>query len=251
MRIFLTNLFILISIINYAQALTPIVICSGGANYNNSQINLAVTIGELTSVQTVSNNSINLILTQGFQQNQNLNALPLNLIDFKNKKVGINNQLKWSVQSEINIISYFIQKSRDGRNFKNFDTVIAKNNSLIETSYSVIDSQVDVGNVYYRLQINELDGSKWYSWILSFNDNINRIKVYPTPFDKNFFIELSQSKKEIKEFKVIDILGRTVWAKTYYLEQGINKLNIDFSTQNTGVYFLSGLGKEIIQIIKN
>ena len=251
MRIFLTKLLILITLINHAQTLTPIVISTSGANFSTSQVSLSVTIGELTAIETVSNNSINLILTQGFQQNHNIVALPLKLIDFKNIKVGNSNQLKWSVISEFNINSYYVQSSIDGINFRNIDTILAKNNNQKQTSYSVIDKDINFGNNYYRLQINESNGSKWYSWVIKVNENEKNIKLYPMPLSNTLFIELYQQKRELKELKLMDIVGKTIWTKSFYFEKGLNNIQIDFSKQNSGTYLLIGLDNKGIQLIKN
>jgi hypothetical protein len=53
------------------------VITSSGNYYTNSQGSLSVTVGEAV-VNTVNNTSINLILTQGFQQSTIQSIVPLN-----------------------------------------------------------------------------------------------------------------------------------------------------------------------------
>ena len=104
---------------------------------------------------------------------------------------------------------------------------------------------------YYRLQINESNGSKWYSWVIKVNENEKNIKLYPMPLSNTLFIELYQQKRELKDLKLMDIVGKTIWTKSFYFEKGLNNIQIDFSKQNSGTYLLIGLDNKGVQLIKN
>lgn len=59
-----------------AQTLSPTVIASAGNYASSGGVSLSYTVGELAAVQTFSNTPANIILTQGFQQpNDILNGL--------------------------------------------------------------------------------------------------------------------------------------------------------------------------------
>ena len=82
MKKLILPLLLLIVLNLNSQTTTPNVVSTSGGFYANSTASLSVTVGELTSVSTVSNASINLILTQGFQQNNSSTGLPVKLIQF-------------------------------------------------------------------------------------------------------------------------------------------------------------------------
>ncbi len=243
----LTTLFFCTS---NAQSLSPQVISTSGGYLTNSKGSLSVTIGELTAVETISNTSINLILTQGFQQNDAATVFPLKLISFTGTRENNTVLLNWLVQNEVAIKQYEIERSTDGIQFFRLADVNAKNNGQPQKKYNYTDKDAKPITFYYRLLIKEMDGRDWYSWIVKINGNGSAIKVYPIPVKKEFVVAFTLLKNETKELSLLNAAGHLLWVKSYPLKAGSQQLTIDLGNQPAGNYILNGLDEKGILIIK-
>lgn len=242
------SLFSLLTVfIAYANAQQ--VVSSAGANYSNSQGSLSVTIGEPVT-QTVSNVSINFILTQGFQQSNVSTTVPLRLIEFSGVRTNVEAKLKWKVANEVNIASYTLQRSYNGTNFTDIGSVISFNNGALENNYNYTDVNAGKSTVYYKLIIKEKDGSVSYSWIVSITGDNEQIRIYPMPVTKSFTIDVSTNEASQKKLQLFDVTGKMVWSQNYSLVIGRNILNIDISNLASGTYVLTGLNEKSVKIIK-
>lgn len=243
---------LLIIVINVnSQTTTPIVVSSTGAFYSNSTASLSVTVGELTAISTVSNTSINLILTQGFQQNSASTSLPVRLIQFTGTKKISNNILNWKVIEEKDIEQYEVQSSVDGNNYTTIGTLKATNSGSNENSYSYTDNIVSKSIVYYRLLIHEKNGSSFYSWIVRIGSVGKQYKIYPNPVKDVLTIEVTADQNSTKEIQMFDMQGKLVWKNNYFFNIGNNTIKINLTKQTSGSYLLQGLDVDAIKIIKN
>ena len=226
------------------------VITSSGNYYTNSQGSLSVTVGEAV-VNTVNNTSINLILTQGFQQSTIQSIVPLKLIVFTGNKIGNDIKLQWKVLNDLNIQTYTIQRSTNGTTFENIGIVNAINNGSKENDYSFLDTKANNTTVYYKLLINEKNGVTQHSWIVSLtNKVVDQIKVYPVPVKNAVTIQFTQAETKTQNIQITEVNGKVVYNKMHILSIGNNALNIDMSSFAAGTYFLIGLNETGIKIIK-
>ncbi len=241
--------FLFLNTLCISKVVSQQVISTAGDYYSNSNGSLSTTIGEMTAIETVSNPIINLIITQGFQQNDPSTPLPLKLIQFAGNRVTTTIPLKWLIQNEGGVTKYNVQRSSDGGTFFTIGTVTATNQISAEKNYSYVDSVSSSSMLYYRLEIFEKDGSKLYSWIIRINSLGEIVKVYPVPIINSFFIEVNSLADIKKEVKVINNIGGAIFAKTYSLQKGTNKLEIDLTGIPSGTYYLIGFDKPF-QVIK-
>ncbi len=234
-----------IGLFSYAQQ----VISSSGAYYTNSTGSLSVTIGE-TVVSTVSNSSINLILTQGFQQSQNQSSLPLQLIAFNAKKENNHIALQWKTIQEYNIKSFTLLRSVDGINFESVGTVAPINNPSLENIYQFKDQYSTTKTVYYKILITEKDGSSSHSWIVSLSSRSEEIKVYPVPVKSALTIEVNQTNSTKTTVQLFDLSGKLLFNQNYNLVTGLNRITLNIAHLPQGTYLLRGLNETSIKIIK-
>jgi hypothetical protein len=234
-----------IGLFSYAQQ----VISSSGAYYTNSTGSLSVTIGE-TVVSTVSNSSINLILTQGFQQSQNQSSLPLQLIAFNAKKENNHIALQWKTIQEYNIKSFTLLRSVDGINFEPVGTVAPINNPSLENIYQFKDQYSNTKTVYYKILITEKDGSSSHSWIVSLSSRSEEIKVYPVPVKSTLTIEVNQTNSTKTTVQLFDLSGKLLFNQNYNLVTGLNRITLNIAHLPQGTYLLRGLNETSIKIIK-
>jgi hypothetical protein len=249
-KLILPLLLLLVLNLN-SQTTTPNVVSTSGGFYANSTASLSVTVGELTSVSTISNASINLILTQGFQQNNSSTGLPVKLIKFTGTKKTTFNYLNWSVVNEIGIDKYEVQSSVDGNSYSTIATIKATNSGSVENTYSFIDSSISKPVTYYRLLIYDRNGTSFYSWVVRINSVGQSYKIYPNPVKDELTVELVANQNKSSEIQLFDMQGKLVFKNTYYLTTGNNIIKINLTNQVAGTYLLQGLDTDGIKIIKN
>ncbi len=168
-------------------------------------------------------------------------ALPIDLTAFSVKEQGKSNVLYWTTASEENTASHIIERSEDGRSFKEIGNIIAAGNSIEVINYSFIDDKPKTIS-YYRLKTVDFDGSKGYSSIVSIERNpkifdINSISPNPARGEINVLIN-SNTSREVT-MTLTNIIGEKVLNKQIELNQGeqVETLNISHLTQ--GVYLVS------------
>lgn len=227
----------------YAQQVTS----TSGATYSNAQGSLSVTVGEPV-VQTIS--TINLILTQGFQQSNPSSIVPLQLISFTGSIIKGSVTLQWTVLNEIDILSYTVERSLNAIDFEPVNILSAKNNTSNTSIYGTNDFVGENNTVYYRLSIKEKNGNNFYSWIVRFTQNNESIKVYPVPVVNQLNIELTVTEAIQKQLTIIDASGKIVFTKTTSFIKGKNVISLQVGHLPTGTYFLQGLDNKNIQLIK-
>ena len=112
-------------------------------------------------------------------------VLPLRLISFN--AVAASNQekhqalLSWQSKNELNLKNYQVERSSDGEHFKSIGLLNAKNSS--NSTYRITDEHPNEGINYYRLAIQENNGSISYSKveIVVVEPKKSLIAVYPNP----------------------------------------------------------------------
>ena len=237
-------IFIYVINSSMAQTFSPTVIASAGEVYNNSQGSLSVTIGEMTAVETLQNIGANLIINQGFQQNEQNRTVPLKFISFIAKRSGKDIPISWKVDEVINIVGFDLERSFDGTHFSFL------NNKPLENTKEYTFKDIHPQKAWYRVKVNEADGSSWYSWIESVNALPLTINIYPNPASNKINILYNSNEAGIKTISLVDIQGKTIITKSTAIHLGNNSISIDISTLSNGTYLLIGLTENGNTIIK-
>jgi Secretion system C-terminal sorting domain len=156
--------------------------------------------------------------------------LPVELTSFqatqngKNKTVGLN----WQVADEKRIKEYSIERSAEGQKFTPIGSVAAKN-SVTNLSYTFDDENPLKGINYYRLKINEEDGTFKYSKVQSVRTGASsKALIYPNPTSDYIQVKNTES---VESVNVYDISGRLV-------RQFLNNTSsqLDISSLPKGIY---------------
>lgn len=109
--------------------------------------------------------------------------LPVELIGFHGKKVGLYNELEWVTASEKNAQYFNVERSLDGKTFAKVGQVQAAGNSNTLKNYSFKDQAE--GIVYYRLKQVDFDGALEYSKVIALNSIGGEIPISVEYFDLN------------------------------------------------------------------
>jgi hypothetical protein len=133
---------------------------------------------------------------------------------------------------------FTIERSETGETWESIATVDAGGNKVKQQSYEGIDAN-PLSEAYYRLRIDDLDGSSYYSNIISLERNNSDLKLnglYPNPNKGLFTLDISSRKGTDVQIAVMNYLGVEVFSKT--LIGGSDIQQMDVSQLSAGVYAL-------------
>ncbi|HZE84995.1 MAG TPA: T9SS type A sorting domain-containing protein, partial [Puia sp.] len=135
---------------------------------------------------------------------------PLALLSFTVARSAGGGLLQWGTKEEWYTSRYVIQKSSDGINFFNIDSVKAVGDSGTVDNYRYTDYHLFNGVNYYRLKITGLDRSFKYSVVRSISDTISRLVVslYPNPV-RTGILQISTSVN-CTSIQLTDVSGRVL-----------------------------------------
>ena len=169
--------------------------------------------------------------------------LPIELTNFKASKSGNQSLLAWTTSSESDNQHFAIERSKDGKNFKEIGIVNSKGASYEKQDYTFIDPTPAKGFNYYRLKQVDFNGKYDYSKVeMVALKGFAEVMLYPNPAKESITIETSATDKH--DVKIMDYMGRIWLSKT--LENDVNQLNI--ASLPKGLYFLeSYIDNELVR----
>ncbi len=177
--------------------------------------------------------------------------LPARLLSFTAGSSKEIVELKWSATDENNLKHYTVQKSEDGKTWKNIGNikVLTQNHT---NNYTLNDFSDITGRTYYRLMQVSIDGSARYSSIIKIDPSSGAPSfTNNTVFTNTVKIKSMLDKNAEYKASVYSINGRIVAQKTYLSHAGNNLIVIDMPPGTaSGVYILSiknNAGQEVHQ----
>jgi len=161
--------------------------------------------------------------------------VPLTLLSFNALPNNNSVQLKWQTTNEINSKNFIVERSADGIHYTAIGTVTA-NDAKNVNNYLFTDNNPVQGTAYYRLRINDKNGSYKNSQVavIKFGDR-SMLAVYPVPADNYINVQFSSLTKRAS-LKINSVDGKTVKAVT--VPQGTLQSLIDISELSRGTYFI-------------
>ena len=164
-------------------------------------------------------------------------TLPVKLSSYEAKKVSTTAVVEWSTNFEENNSHFIIERSTNGRDFKQIAKISSKGNTTIGHQYNYTDvSPVNAKN-YYRLLQYDLDNKSTYYGIklLSF-DLASQIKIMPNPVADHFSISIQSLQAANAQITVLDMHGRTVSSFTKNIRKGGNVVDVVSREWPAGLY---------------
>jgi len=138
-------------------------------------------------------------------------VLPVHLLSFNAVLVNNAVQVNWQVSEEINCKQYTIEWGTDGVHFSALAVIAARATSGVTTSYDYQHTAPATSNNYYRLKIEDNDGSYRYSAVrqVQLSKNLS-IQVYPNPAQYFITINLNGAVQLPAMILLFDGSGRAV-----------------------------------------
>ena len=168
--------------------------------------------------------------------------VPVTLTQFNASTYNGYNQLKWKTAAETNTNSYYIEYSINGIQFIKVGQVAATRNST-GSQYNYRHNIQLTQPVFYRLAIEDADGSIQYSEIIRLsNDNSKPVSIYPT-VTSNGTIQVVL-KKPAKNIQLINSNGSLVYQKN--MQGLLGFIPVNFPALPKGVYVLRIYGNDFL-----
>ena len=136
-----------------------------------------------------------------------IGVLPVELLYFKGKALDAGNLLQWSTGSESGSEAFIVERSPDLSAFRPIARVTAAGDSWTPLSYEFTDREAPAGLSYYRLRIEDLDGSHRYSDVVPLQRGIG-ITIHPNPVMDLLTWESGHGL--VHRARIVDGLGRLV-----------------------------------------
>ena len=137
--------------------------------------------------------------------------LPVEIIFFTAKTSGNTVVLTWATATEENFDYFSIERSVDGKNFKEITQIQGKGNSFTRLDYNYIDDFPLEGISYYRLKSIDFDGytEVFDNAMVMISGYTNDFCVFPNPIiDKTFTLQTNFVSEGLIEFVIYNNLGR-------------------------------------------
>jgi hypothetical protein len=172
-----------------------------------------------------------------------LDVLPLQMTSFTLSRSNSNVNLNWTTSSEKNISKYVIEKSTDGKQFKECGSVDARNttNQNYHFSDPVIGNENQV--LYYRIRTQEASGEVSYSLtrIIRINNSMSeeiKLNTFPNPVTSELRISIPENWQNQKViYEILTGYGKRTLKKEVSSANLTEQINV--SSLSPGVYILS------------
>jgi len=164
----------------------------------------------------------------------NFSPLPVTFQAFYVTRQGSNNQLSWSTSEELNNNYYAVEKSTDGRNWKQVAVVMGAGTSALVNKYSYTDKNINDAVVYYRIRQVDMSGTAFYSAIRSLRFGNSLITNIYTSSNKTVTIDFNSDVKDNVSIQLINMSGQVIVRKQF--NQASYRLIVDAMSAGSGVY---------------
>ncbi|MBA3900192.1 MAG: T9SS type A sorting domain-containing protein [Bacteroidetes bacterium] len=171
-------------------------------------------------------------------------VLPIELLSFKADFNGEFVELTWTTATEINNDYFIIERSNDARNFEPIQKIQGAGNSKELLNYKTLDRDPPGGVNYYRLKQVDFDESSGKSYLIAVNvvDKKELLTIQPNPVTDNTDIVFVSYVQEKISIQIFNASGKLVIDKDVNAAEGANKINFDFSSLNSGIYYVAIIG---------
>jgi hypothetical protein len=160
-----------------------------------------------------------------------IDLLPLELIAFRAEKAENDVKLFWQTVRERNFSNFDLERSEDGSRFEKIAEI---SGGAREGKYSFTDKNLLPGEYFYRLKMNEHDGTFRYSQTLRvLMDNTGVFLLAPNPLNTDVVrVYLPQSNRHV--FEILTPEGKLVYE--YVQTTASDTENLDLKGLPNGLY---------------
>ncbi|MEO1434779.1 MAG: hypothetical protein AAFV80_04535, partial [Bacteroidota bacterium] len=184
--------------------------------------------------------------------------LPLTLVSFSGEPLEDRTHLlEWITQEESGVSHFQLERAENARDFEPIGNLAEATNSNGPNIYKQVDEQPLSGDNYYRLRMEDVDGSFEYSNIVLLNKANSlpedAITILPNPTMDIAVLRINLSEPMRLNYRIINVIGQEIGARQMALASGEQDLPIDLRDQADGTYWiqvdLDG-NRRILELVK-
>ena len=171
-------------------------------------------------------------------------TLPLELLEFTAQKEGSTALLKWITAQEKGVSHFAVERSLNGVDFEPIGSVKATNTPETH-QYSFVDELPYNGVNYYRLRMEDYDGSYEYSQVrmVEFNLSESNIRVYPNPVNQGqeIFIDMAGlgiTDRSQLNIELVNSIGQVVQTANEVYQDNYPVVRLSTGELAKGIYFV-------------
>ncbi len=215
-----------------------------GPYYNGSLFQFKLTFDGADEIEFSVTAENALGHNQGTWHSGNL-ALPVELTSFLANGKGEGFELQWETASELNNDYFGVQRSFDGKNFKQIGIIKGAGDSNEPTSYSFFDKEVlhdAMGStVYYRLSQTDFDKTTTFSQIIAKKiPKTNSLNIISIRQNHNeLTVDFSTGNASDLVCSLVNISGKIVTTGKIKPLKGRNTLSLPANSLPHGLYFIN------------
>ncbi|WBA40119.1 FG-GAP-like repeat-containing protein [Hymenobacter canadensis] len=172
-----------------------------------------------TNVSGSTNTAGTNVLRYEQTNNSTPTPLPVVLKAFSGQATSDGSVLRWSTAQELNSDKFVLERSADGKNFREVAQVRAAGNSTATQNYQYADASAEARTMsvgYYRLQQQDLDGSVNVSPVVVVSRSGSALAagtVSPNPFSQELFVSLpTGTEPQPTQVALTTLAGATVYS---------------------------------------
>ncbi len=162
--------------------------------------------------------------------------IPVTIVNFTAAKNNDKVNLIWQATQEVNFRNYIVQRSTNGIDFNDLETVNGDN----RYNYDFTDFNLPhTAMVYYRLKVVDMDGKFSYTKIIpiKLDNKIGQALIYPNPnYGQYLQVRLSESLAANSQIVITDVTGKSVLKTT--APQGNVNVTLNVKALAAGRYFI-------------
>ena len=169
-----------------------------------------------------------------------MSVMPVKWISF-NVEGGNKNQvlLTWEVTDQVDNKGFYVQYSKDQKNWDDVTFIDAKSSGGKNEKYSYTYTGILSSENYFRIKQIDLDGKFSFSQIRNLRSSANttstqnNVVVYPNPVKD--VVNITNLESANYTARIIDMGGRVI--KSFVMRNGQNQ--VDVADLKSGIYFIS------------
>lgn len=150
-------------------------------------------------------------------------------------------QVDWTSATESSLSHYAVEKSNDGRIFKEVATVAATGRGTTPQNYNWYDATPSQGTNFYRVKAVNIDGSHKYTGILSVATGRGKaaIMIAPNPVRGNLLnLQMNNLAAGSYTLQLVNSVGQKVYGGTIVHQGGSSSESIALPSLQKGMYTL-------------
>ena len=152
------------------------------------------------------------------------NLLPVRLISFYGYATPVADHLYWTVENDVDVSRYIMERSNNGIAFTESGSVVSKQRAGT-TAYEFTNASASYGWNYYRLKIIDGKGNNYYSAVIRiWHSGKSIVSIYPNPAG-NYIQINGDVEGSVSTIEIVNTRGQVVLTKEF--TQAHDKINIE------------------------